>query len=101
LAEGCLQCLACCSNIVVRCSAEDLQREPRILAFATAEPDRRTWRLSPREIRPGVFNYTCPFLRGWGCSIYATRPTTCVRFARGSPACCAARRHAGKEPIIE
>lgn len=99
MSESCLECLACCHGLVVRVQLADVQREPRILTVAAHEPEKKSWRLVPRELKPGRFNYTCPFLRGWGCAIYETRPDVCRRFTRGSPECRMARKRAGKEPI--
>jgi Fe-S-cluster containining protein len=101
LSDTCTECLACCHDLVVRCTKEDVQREPRIIGQADAEEGRKSYRLCPREIRPGRFNYTCPFLRGWGCEIYDTRPAVCRRFTRGSPECRQARKRNKKEAIRE
>lgn len=99
MSESCSECMACCHDIVIRVTRTDVQREPRLIGFAQPDPGKGTYRLCPREIGGGQFNYTCPFLRGWGCAIYETRPTVCVRFTRGSQECGQARKRARKEPI--
>jgi Fe-S-cluster containining protein len=98
MSESCAECRACCHDLVVRATAQDVRLEPRILVNADHEPDLRTWRLVPWT-EQGRFRYRCLFLRGWGCEIYETRPEVCRRFTRGSVECRTARMRNGKEPI--
>jgi Fe-S-cluster containining protein len=84
----CDQCALCCQHLLVEADALDVLREPKIEEYrplgsrAIALPIlHATWVLAG----PG---YPCPFLASdLKCSIYASRPQVCVRFAAGSFQC--------------
>lgn len=101
MSESCLECAACCRQLVVRITLADMRREPVLAVVAQDEPDRPTTkRLMPQRYGE-AWKYSCPMLEGTRCSIYATRPDVCRAFQRGSPECRMARLRHGKEPIDE
>jgi Fe-S-cluster containining protein len=101
LTFDCDNCGACCKTFPIFAANGDADREPRIrsetlkLANHIATPDY-AYRLFPLP-----FHETCCFLdTDSRCTIYASRPDVCRRFAAGSEQCQEARRRVGLPPLI-
>jgi len=91
----CLQCGACCRQLLTECYWHDAVREPRLLA-----PEINTNNLTLDDLAENgrciILNLNnCPFLVDNKCSIYPTRPNTCVGFEPGGEQCVAARKVEG------
>jgi hypothetical protein len=96
----CDGCGACCKTFPVFAAQADAERESRVWAEAlplaphVATPDY-AYRLFPLP-----FHEACCFLAGDDrCTIYATRPDVCRRFAAGSDQCQEARGRVGFGPL--
>lgn len=93
-------CGACCRTFPVLVSADDANREPRILTEAREIPEwQRTasWRY---QLHPLPFHQGCCFLQeDCRCSVYSTRPKVCRVFAAGSDECIEARERVGLSPL--
>jgi Fe-S-cluster containining protein len=94
----CDSCGACCKTFPIYASAQDAQREQRILLEAR---QREPWLATARQtyqLYPLPFLETCCFLDEENrCKIYATRPDVCREFEPGSEQCQEARRRQGLE----
>jgi len=111
-------CAACCRHLIIEIHEVDIAREPKLAAVA--DP----FRLPPGEVYDGEDEDTgenlgelvpgfgggamlacgatkpCPMIDTSGlCSIYPTRPTTCVGFRAGSAQCQNARKASGMMPL--
>lgn len=96
----CDHCGLCCKHLIIEASAVDVLREPLIAADAPNVMDggdiklpilEQTWMLNVT----GGSEMACVFHRYERCSIYTSRPNTCVAFAAGSAKCQELRRDHG------
>ena len=98
---SCDCCGLCCQHLIVEAGVVDVMREPRI--DAERPIGRRAPGLSILDAcwilaGPGM---PCPFLTPENrCSIYATRPNTCVAFIAGSPKCLELRQEFGLPRLV-
>jgi len=103
----CDKCGACCKgNLIVEADEIDVMREPRLV-----EADRhyreqgvaKSLELLRTDVGRAVViscGEACPFLgTDNACSIYPTRPNTCVAFEAGDQQCQEARAHEGLAPL--
>ena len=97
----CKNCGLCCEHLLVEADAVDVLREPRI---ETKGPlGKRAASLSVLDAcwvlaGPGM---PCVFLTPKKrCSIYLTRPQTCVAFVPGSPKCQELRLEHGMKALV-
>ena len=97
----CENCGLCCEQLLVEADAVDVMREPRI------EIERP---LGKRAVSLSVLD-ACWILAGPGmpcafltknkrCTIYPTRPQTCVAFVPGSPKCQELRLEQGMKAVV-
>ena len=99
-------CGACCQgHLIVEAYELDLLREPRLL---TADPyyagrsleDALQILADDSRCLSIAANRPCPLLGAdCHCTIYPTRPNTCVAMEAGSDECQYAREAAGLEPL--
>lgn len=99
-------CGACCKGyLIVEAYELDLLREPRLVSadpFYSHKTVAETLQLLEDESRCLVIAAArpCIFLGTDNrCSIYPTRPNTCVGFAAGDEQCQQARQAAGLPPL--
>lgn len=92
-------CGLCCSQLLVETDATDVLREPRIQERAPLKmPDRSQPVVDKCWVVAGA--KPCVFLEDNRCSIYATRPQTCVIFPCGGKKCCELREQAGMPALV-
>ncbi len=106
----CLKCGACCRSFVVECFWLDAVREPRLLQAQGLTPTMKKLGLSATPaltladlesedrciMLAGI--EPCRFLgQDRRCTIYPTRPNSCVGFEAGGEQCIEARRWREKE----
>jgi Fe-S-cluster containining protein len=98
---SCDCCGLCCQHLIVEAGVVDVMREPQI--DAERPIGRRAPGLSILDAcwilaGPGM---PCPFLTPENrCSIYATRPNTCVAFIAGSSKCLELRQQFHVPPLV-
>lgn len=92
----CDGCAACCRTFPIFVSHEDAARELRIAAEGRLLPLHLAAPQWDYQLFPLPFHQACCFLNEENrCTIYASRPDVCRRFAAGSPQCQEARADAG------
>ena len=99
--DPCDNCGLCCEHLLVEADAVDVLREPRI---------EEKYPLGKRHVSLPILEACwilsapgkpCAFLtKKKRCSIYPTRPQTCVAFLPGSPKCQELRREYGMVPVV-
>jgi Fe-S-cluster containining protein len=83
---------------LVECTVSDVLREPRINDVAPLGKNLALPILDACWILSGEKG--CPFLDSQKrCSVYATRPWTCIAFAAGGKQCTELRQRAGLPPL--
>lgn len=106
----CLRCGACCRFYIVECDWFDAVREPRLIAEQGLTPKARELGLrydGPLTLADLESGERCIMLAGIEpcrfqgadnrCTIYPTRPNSCVGFLPGSDQCREARKACGYE----
>jgi Fe-S-cluster containining protein len=92
----CDLCGGCCRTFPIYVSAEDADREPRILRegkLLAEHLESPGWKY---QLFPLPFHETCTFLGSDNhCHIYEARPEVCRRFDPGSEQCQEARNRLG------
>jgi Fe-S-cluster containining protein len=97
----CDSCGACCKTFPIFASEADACREPRLRAEAGLLPVSYQTAQWKYRLHPLPFLETCCFLDSDNrCSIYATRPDVCRRFAAGSEQCQQARERQGLSVLL-
>lgn len=92
----CDGCGACCRTFPVFASDDDALREPRVAAEGRRLPPDLAGDGWHFRLFPLPFLDACAFLDADDrCSVYATRPDVCRRFAAGSDQCQQARECQG------
>src|SRR5687768_8433697 len=104
----CDKCGACCKgNLIVEADEIDVMREPRLI-----QADRhyrelgvtKSLELLRTDVGRAVIiscGEACPFLGMYNaCSIYPTRPNTCVAFEAGDSQCQEGRAKDGLAPLL-
>ncbi len=78
----CQRCGACCRRAAIEVGMADVLREPRLFEspYITFESSEHRGDEILCWLTGYVPNCHCPFLTKDGCSIYATRPGSCVMF---------------------
>ena len=99
-ADPCENCGLCCQGLIVEADAVDVLREPRI---------EKEYPLGKRHVRLPILEAIwvlstpggpCAFLTNEKrCSIYPTRPLSCVAFLAGSAKCQELRKDHGLSPV--
>jgi Fe-S-cluster containining protein len=96
----CDSCGACCRTYPIFVSHEDAAREPRIAAEGSRLPESLARDDYIYRLYPLPFLDACCFLDGDNrCTIYASRPDVCGRFAAGSEQCQTSRQRQGLPPL--
>lgn len=107
LSNPCRDCGLCCRKLIIEIDHVDVVREPRLLPVVTKldcglldDDEDELWSQQYR-LSPQIGRRACPMLDDGSCqcSIYATRPNTCVMFEVGGDHCNELRHEAGL-PII-
>ncbi|PXA02960.1 YkgJ family cysteine cluster protein [Coraliomargarita sinensis] len=92
----CTNCGACCRCFPIFASAEDAEQEIRIKSETRRLEPHLATKDKVYQLYPLPFHQRCAFLlQDQLCSIYATRPEVCRRFAAGSTQCIEARERSG------
>lgn len=95
----CDKCGLCCKHLLVETDALDVLREPKINQVAPIQSRRKLSVLNGCWIIAGP-GKPCSFLaKDNNCSIYNSRPLTCVSFQAGSPKCKELRKVHGLKPL--
>jgi Fe-S-cluster containining protein len=110
----CQRCGLCCRKLIIEIGCHDIVREPRLASVArpfldvqgpcgfTAGGDNDGEAVHDGPCNALATGGTCPMLSAAGlCSIYPTRPNTCVGFPAGGQQCLDLRRQYLKEPGAE
>lgn len=84
----CEECGACCRRLMIEVYWLDAAREPRLLTNELANPHGTPLQQLEDDERCLILYGPCPFLGDSNrCTIYPTRPNTCVLFEPGSAKC--------------
>jgi Fe-S-cluster containining protein len=101
----CDKCGACCRTLLVEAYELDVLREPRLVAADTNYASlslEQTLETLQDEFHCLIIagpGRPCAFLDDNGCSIYPTRPNTCVAMLPGDETCQEVRAAEGLLPL--